>query len=162
MSFAGKQSEEVEGQRAALAITECIAAWLTEIKDKFKGRFPDDVRAAHRAVHQAAGFSAKATEHSASAAAQGRALDTNPALMIEERRRWHAWFAGDVDGRVAMHIQMWADKYPEEWADFIVEMWLREECTRINCVSSCKLLLVRCLSCTERPLRGQIAIFRSC
>ena len=121
MSFAGKQSEEVEGQRAALAITECIAAWLTEIKDKFKGRFPDDVRAAHRAVHQAAGFSAKATEHSASAAAQGRALDTNPALIIEERRCWHAWFAGDVDGRVAMHIQMWADKYPEEWADFIAK-----------------------------------------
>ena len=62
--------------------------------------------------------------------AQGRTLDTNPALMIEERRRWHAWFAGDVDGRVAMHIQMWADKYPEGWADFIVEMWLSEECTR--------------------------------
>ena len=29
-----------------------------------------------------------------------------------------------------MHNQMRADKYPEEWADFIVEMWLGEECTR--------------------------------
>ena len=85
MSFAGKQSEEAEEQRVALAITESIAVWLKEIKNKFKGRFPDDVRAAYRAVHQAAGFSAKATKHSASAAARGRALDTNPALMIEER-----------------------------------------------------------------------------
>ena len=34
----------------------------------------------------------------------GRALDTNPALIIEERRRWHAWFAGDGDDIVAMHI----------------------------------------------------------
>ena len=88
----------------ALAITESIAVWLKEVKNKFKGRFPDDVRAAYRAVHQAAGFSANATEHSASAAAQGRALDTNPALIIEERRRWHAWFAGDGDDIVALHI----------------------------------------------------------
>ena len=104
MSFAGKQSEEAEEQRVALAITESIAVWLKEIKNKFKGRFPDDVRAAYRAVHQAAGFAANATEHSASAAAQGRALDTNPTLIIEERRCWHAWFAGDGDDLVAMHI----------------------------------------------------------
>ena len=63
MSFAGKQSEEAEEQRVALAITESIAVWLKEIKNKFKGRFPDDVRAAYRAVHQAGGFSAQATEH---------------------------------------------------------------------------------------------------
>ena len=114
MSFADKQSEEAEEQRVALAITESIAVWLKEIKNEFKGRFPDDVRAAYRAVHQAAGFSANATEHSASAAARGRALDTNPALIIEERTRWHAWFAGDVDDMVAMHSQMRAGKYPEE------------------------------------------------
>ena len=27
---------------------------------------------------------------------------------------------------------MRADKYPEEWGDFIVEMWLSEECTRAS------------------------------
>ena len=57
-------------------------------------------------IHQAMGFSATETGHSASTAPQGRALDTNPALILEERRRWHAWFAGDVDDIVAMHSQM--------------------------------------------------------
>ena len=90
MSFAGKQSEEAEEQRAALAITESIAAWLKEIENKFKGRFQDDVRAAYHADHQDAGFSATETGYSASTAARGRVLDTNPALIIEERRRWHA------------------------------------------------------------------------
>ena len=51
MSFAGKQSEEAEEQRVALAITESTAAWLKEIKNKFKGRFLDDVRATYHAVH---------------------------------------------------------------------------------------------------------------
>ena len=47
--------------------------------------------------HWAAGFLGRATEHSASAAAHGRALDTNPELIIDERWCWHAWFAGDTD-----------------------------------------------------------------
>ena len=64
------------------------------------------MRAAYLAVHQAAGVSATETGYSASAAARGRALDSNPALIIEEHRRWHAWFAGDVDDIVAMHSQM--------------------------------------------------------
>ena len=37
----------------AIAITESIRAWMKELKSKHQGRFPNDVRAAYRAVHQA-------------------------------------------------------------------------------------------------------------
>ena len=37
----------------ALAIAESIRAWMKELKSKYHGRFPNDVRAAYRAVHQA-------------------------------------------------------------------------------------------------------------
>ncbi len=39
----------------ALAITESIRAWMKEFKStKYHGRFPNDARAAYRAVHLAA------------------------------------------------------------------------------------------------------------
>jgi len=37
----------------ALAIAESIRAWMKELKSKYHGRFPNEVRAAYRAVHQA-------------------------------------------------------------------------------------------------------------
>ena len=37
----------------ALAITESIRAWMKELKStKYHGRFPNDARAAYRAVHR--------------------------------------------------------------------------------------------------------------
>jgi hypothetical protein len=44
----------------ALAITESIRAWMKELKStKYHGRFPNDARAAYRAVHQAAATDCK-------------------------------------------------------------------------------------------------------
>ena len=37
----------------ALAILESVKSWLKEIKNKFKGRFPNDIRSLYQGVHQA-------------------------------------------------------------------------------------------------------------
>ena len=37
----------------ALAIVESVKSWLKEIKNKFKGRFPNDIRSLYQGVHQA-------------------------------------------------------------------------------------------------------------
>ena len=40
----------------ALAIVESVKSWLKEIKNKFKGRFPNDIRSLYQGVHQAVGL----------------------------------------------------------------------------------------------------------
>ena len=37
----------------ALAIVESVKSWLKEIKNKFKGRFPNDICSLYQGVHQA-------------------------------------------------------------------------------------------------------------
>ena len=104
--------KEDEEAKVALAITAGIAAWLKDIKRKYKGRFPNDVRAAYSAVHQAVGHIGHTTA-TASAAARAKALDTEPEQIFFQRRRWYAWFAGDLKEIIAVRGKMRSDKYPE-------------------------------------------------
>ena len=51
--------------------------------------------------------------------ARARAGADSPIILFQ-RRRWHAWFAGDLKEIIAVRGKMRSDKYPEEWVDIII------------------------------------------
>ena len=69
----------------ALAIVESVKSWLKEIKNKFKGRFPNDIRSLYQGVHQAVGLA------DAKRADVARLLGTSSRLLKEGRARFWAF-----------------------------------------------------------------------
>ena len=66
----------------ALAIVESVKSWLKEIKNKFKGRFPNDIRSLYQGVHQAVSLAdAKRSD-------VARLLGTSSRLLKEGRARF--------------------------------------------------------------------------
>jgi len=66
-------------------------------------------------------------------------------LIITEKLRWHDWLAGDAESFLEMRGQMRSDRFPDEWADLVVDQWLSEDITRESessaDVSSIELIL---------------------
>jgi len=119
----------------ALAIAESIRAWMKELKSKYHGRFPNEVRAAYRAVHQAVATACSDPQYKGildkvSTQDKARLLDTSRKMLEEERDRFAHFLEGDIEHLVELRGKMRSDKFPEEWADFIVAAWLSEHCTR--------------------------------
>ena len=110
----------------ALAIVESVKSWLKEIKNKFKGRFPNDIRSLYQGVHQAVSLAdAKFSD-------VARVLGTSSRLLKEGRARFWAFIEGKVKDLVEFRGKMRSDKFPEEWAEFIVETWCSDRCTRAS------------------------------
>jgi len=110
----------------ALAIVESVKSWLKEIKNKFKGRFPNDIRSLYQGVHQAVSLAdAKYSD-------VARVLGTSSRLLKEGRARFSAFIEGKVKDLVEFRGKMRSDKFPEEWAEFIVETWCSDRCTRAS------------------------------
>jgi cell division septum initiation protein DivIVA len=110
----------------ALAIVESVKSWLKEIKNKFKGRFPNDIRSLYQGVHQAVSLAdAKYSD-------VARVLGTSSRLLKEGRARFWAFIEGKVKDLVEFRGKMRSDKFPEEWAEFIVETWCSDRCTRAS------------------------------
>ena len=108
---------------------------MKELKSKYHGRFPNDVRAAYRAVHQAVATSCsdpryKGILDTVSMQDKARLLDTSRKMLAEERDRFAHFLEGDIEHLVELRGKMRSDKFPEEWADFIVAAWLSEHCCR--------------------------------
>ena len=119
----------------ALAITESIRAWMKELKSKYHGRFPNEIRAAYRAVHQAVATACSDPQYKGildkvSMQDKARLLDTSRKMLEEERDRFAHFLEGDIEHLVELRGKMRSDKFPEEWAEFIVAAWLSEHCTR--------------------------------
>ena len=115
------------------AIVEGVRAWLDALKKKFAGRFPNDVRAGYKAVLQAVGMKATYRRGPATATAIGRTLGMSSSAsenLIAEKARWYDWLAGDMDDFLVMRGEMRSDRFPEEWAEFVVDAWLDDEVTR--------------------------------
>ena len=57
-------------------------------------------------------------------------LKFEAADITDERDRFAHFLEGDIEHLVELRGKMRSDKFPEEWADFIVAVWLSEHCTR--------------------------------
>ena len=110
----------------ALAIVESVKSWLKEIKNKFKGRFPNDIRSLYQGVHQAVSLAdAKRSD-------VARLLGTSSRLLKEGRARFWAFIEGKIKDLVVFRGKMRSEQFPEEWAEFIVETWCSDRCTRAS------------------------------
>ena len=95
----------------ALAIVESVKSWLKEIKNKFKGRFPNDIRSLYQGVHQAVSLAdAKRSD-------VARLLGTSSRLLKEGRAHFCAFIEGKIKDLVEFRGKMRSDKFPEEWAE---------------------------------------------
>ena len=95
----------------ALAIMESVKSWLKEIKNKFKGSFPNDIRSLYQGVHQAVSLAdAKRSD-------VARLLGTSSHLLKEGRARFWAFIEGKIKDLVEFRGKMRSDKFPEEWAE---------------------------------------------
>ncbi len=56
----------------ALAIVESLKSWLKEIMNKFKGRFPNDIRSLYQGMHQAVDLAARSVQMSLRVARSAR------------------------------------------------------------------------------------------
>ncbi len=75
----------------ALAIVESVKSWLKEIKNKFKGRLPNDIRSLYQGMHQAVSLAdAKFSD-------VARVLGTSSRLLKEGRARFWAFIEGKVE-----------------------------------------------------------------
>ncbi len=109
-----------------LAIVESVKSWLKEIKNKFKGTFPNDIRSLYHGVHQAVSLAdAKRSD-------VARLLGTSSRLLKEGHARFWAFIEGKIEDLVEFRDKMRSDKFPEEWAEFIVETWCSDRCTRAS------------------------------
>jgi hypothetical protein len=61
-----------------------------------------------------------------------RVLGTSSRLLKEGRARFWAFIEGKVKDLVEFRGKMRSDKFPEEWAEFIVETWCSDRCTRAS------------------------------
>ena len=129
------------------SIVESVKSWLKEIKNKFKGRFPNDIRSLYQGVHQAVSLAdAKYSD-------VARVLGTSSRLLKEGRARFWAFIEGKVKDLVEFRGKMRSDKFPEEWAEFIVETWCSDRCTRAS---------ERSTKCATRTPRKALALQVQC
>ena len=112
------------------AIVDSVREWCATLKTVYNGRFPNEVRAGYLKVLQSVGLKCTARRGPYTAAATARVLGVKAKHLIIERLRWEDWLTGDTDQFLELRVAMRRDKFPEEWADFIVDMWLSEDITR--------------------------------
>ena len=112
------------------AIVDGVREWCATLKTVYNGRFPNEVRAGYLKVLQSVGHKCAARRGPYTAAATARVLGVKAKHLIIERLRWEDWLTGDTDQFLELRVAMRRDKFPEEWADFIVDMWLSEDITR--------------------------------
>lgn len=111
-------------------IVDSVREWCATLKTIYNGRFPNEIRAGYLKVLQSVGHKCTARRGPFTAAAVSRVLDVKAEALIKERLRWDDWLAGDIDHFLDLRGAMRRDKFPDEWADFIVEAWLSEDVTR--------------------------------
>ena len=103
-----------------LAIAESIRAWMKELKSKYHGRFPNEVRAAYRAVHQAVATACsdplyKGILDKVSTQDKARLLGTSRKMLEEERDRFAHFLEGDIEYLVELRGKMRWPWRSERW-----------------------------------------------
>ena len=117
-------------QRAVSAVIASLRAYYSTLKQRHRGRYPNDVRAAKMGVDQSVSI---ATEgHSVSLSAIADLLGADRHCLSSARERWLSWCKGDEDLLVSFRGRVRSDRTPEEWCQFVREAWLCEDVTRAS------------------------------
>ena len=103
-----------------------ISGWFTTMREAHKGRMPNDVRAAWRAVHMALVL----CHEDISDAKMALETGCSRKVLAEERERYFNWVEGSEETLINFRSKVRSDKTPKEWVDYCIEQWCSDDHTR--------------------------------
>ena len=113
-------------ERTRHAIIESLQLFYSTIRDRYEGRFPNQVRDAYHTVSMAISIAGKAPlQHRADL------VGTKVKHLRKGRERWENWIGCADEALVILRSKLRADRTPDQWSEFITRTaWLHAEVTR--------------------------------
>lgn len=120
--FSGIKSSMPRDNEAAEYVMESLRNFEATLRERFAGRYPNEIRAAHQAVSAAIMSKVPTRKVAVVAEATGFTYDS----LIDGRHRWAAWFAGTEKQLTELRGKVRSDKMEEAWIEFAAKVWVEE------------------------------------
>lgn len=131
--FGGVKSSMPHDDLAASYVLESLRNFEATLRQRFSGRYPNEIRAAHQAVSAAITSKVPRNKLSVVAEATGMSLES----LSDGRRRWASWFDGTEEHMIEFRGQIRSDKMDEAWIEFAINVWVTE--TRPDPSTKCSI-----------------------
>lgn len=131
--FGGVKSSLPIEDEASTYVLESLRNFEATLRMRYKGRYPNEIRAAHQAVSSAITSKVPRNKLSVVAQATGFCVDA----LADGRRRWALWFDGTEQHMIEFRGQVRSDRMDEAWIDFAVTVWETE--TRPDPATKCSI-----------------------
>lgn len=131
--FGGVKSSMPDDDLAASYVLESLRNFEATLRQRFSGRYPNEIRAAHQAVSAAITSKVPRNRLSVVAEATGMSLES----LSDGRRRWASWFDGTEEHMIEFRGQIRSDKMNEAWIEFATNVWVTE--TRPDPSTKCSI-----------------------
>ncbi len=117
------------GARVNKAIVGQLDFFYQKIRDRHKGRFPELDRRAWTSLNSIMGM-----VKGAPMAVVAQAIGVERTQLREGKQRWQKWLDYDDEGDApylqAISSAIHGNSWPQEWIEFILQMWENPRCTR--------------------------------
>ena len=113
-------------QLAGRVVLSSLGDFFATLRNRYKGRHPNLVRAVEQGVGAAIGATVPRGWFTTIATAAG----CSTSLVSNGHQRWHEWLDGERDNLVDLRGAERSDKTPKEWIEHAIERWFT------NCVKS--------------------------
>lgn len=120
--FHGIRSCMPRDNEAASYILESLRNFEATLRNRFHGRYPNQIRAAHQAV--SAAIMSKVPDRKVAVVAEATGFSYES--LVEARHRWRSWFEGNEQQFTDLRGAIRSDMMPEEWIEFAVSIWEKE------------------------------------
>lgn len=120
--FGGIRSSLPKDNEAAQYVLESLKNFESTLRERYEGRYPNHIRAAHQAVSAAITSKVPPRKLSVVAEATGISIES----LSVGRKRWNQWFDGTEEQLMDMRGRVRADKMNEEWLEFAAHVWEKE------------------------------------
>ena len=120
--FAGVRSSLPRDDEAAQYILESLRNFEATLRERYEGRYPNEIRAVHQAV--SAAIVSKVPWRKLSVVAE--ATGFSKEALADGRKRWMEWFDGSDEHLIEFRGRIRSDKMEEEWIDFAALVWKEE------------------------------------
>lgn len=106
-------------QEAWSYVRNSLKAFFEKLRDRYNGRYPNNVRAAQQAVCAAIVNAAPPRKLHVISEAVGASVDR----LSEGRKQWSEWLSGDRESIMDLRGKLRADRIPVEWVEFAIDLW---------------------------------------
>ena len=115
----GIRSLRDKDQEAWCYIRNSLKAFFAKLQDKYKGRYPNEVRAVQQGVCAAIANACPPNKLGVISAEIGVSVDR----LSEGRKHWSEWVGGDRESLVDLRGKLRSDGMDEAWVEFAVDIW---------------------------------------